>query len=420
MTLGTAAPYPAFMPDDRVEAIADQIGLNTRRVDPDTGTKTRHLSIDHPLGVFLPFIHHSPGFVAEMLGTGKSPNETGRSAEDCIPLPVVTPNVSASAVGTWCTCRRKFMWEKRYNLIPKEWVYSEALTEGKWFHRFMQHAAQGVPVEQTVMEIGEQIKRRLAEVAAKSVVADRSASESLDLERTLQLVRAMSSAFLRRYPRDPHRRAFHLPDGTVAAEWLITIRQRGWPAHIKVIIDLVEEDTRDGSLWLTDYKTVGKSTKPMDRLRTMMWEIQPQLYRFAATTMLRTLGVDRPIVGFTHAVIQRPTIRQTQKEDYEGYLSRVDAWYADNTEYEKIVRSDIRFGQTPILTPDLGHWMTEMARASRAKIQLRHFPRDPSGRACFEYNRPCPYLRLCESPTDSWSQVIQESYKTKSMEDDDL
>lgn len=341
-------------------------------------------------------------------------------AEELLGLDDRIPLIRQSTINTWMKCRRKFLFEHRFGLQPKGASGPGALEVGTFFHLCAAHRRLGHPPDVAVREAGEIIAKRIEE-ADKEGRLDTS-KLSREFEQALALARVMEECYFEMFPPDPSREP-------VAVELKVRAKQRGIPTELQITVDLVSYDRANNEIWIEDYKTT--SFDPLIRAGTMTFEPQTRLYRIVLTSLLRggllsEKGVpsDARVAGFVHSVVKKPALRLRIKDSYTDYLQRVRDWYraegefslekASRTNEPVILQSHIRF-EDSLNDEELHSVLYEANRACRADTKLRSYPRN--WQACYDYNRPCPFLTLCTTDTRAWNAIVTTQYQQREEEE---
>jgi hypothetical protein len=342
-------------------------------------------------------------------------------------LTVSKPTIRSSGISMYRSCPRKFMFRYRLGLRPRG--YTPALRLGQAYHRIMAPLYQGKSIEialSTVAGHMADIEQDLMELVDDAGLLPNGKPLAKQLDECyadLQKAKAMALWEWQNYPLDTDKWEVWAVERSIDLKYL-TIAQ-----VIRMRLDLVLRKKGTPELWIVDHKT--SSSNPLERLDTVSFELQPRIYRLGLEALLqqqREQFKDRPnhechtlrVVGMMHHVIQKPGIRQKQKETWEEYLARVPEWYAEKHSKASpvYVRSWLRFSG-PVMPEELLMQLREASRACRADADPSRFYRDPSGHACFEYNRPCEYLRLCRAPVLDWPDLVTNHFEAITRDEEE-
>lgn len=200
---------------------------------------------------------------------------------------------------------------------------------------------------------------------------------------------------------------------------------------VRIRVDSLLRNRETGELWFEDRKTTSKD--PLQLSDTLLFAVQPKLYRLALTLAFP----NDKIAGVIHKIVHVPGIRQrlTKKpESWQQFLDRLietceerqHQWKTYNTlgrggrPKEKIPyhESHIRF-TGPVLDEELAIQIREMSQAARCKIHLGRFYKVAG--SCFKFERACSFLRLCTvQEPGAWKSIIEEHYEISHRDEDDL
>jgi hypothetical protein len=109
----------------------------------------------------------------------------------------------------------------------------------------------------------------------------------------------------------------------------------------------------------------------------LAWDDQVSCYLLALTLLQ-----GRPVTSVTYTVCQKPSIKQTQKETWEEYLARAEAWY-DETK--------VRTFQAVRSVDELKEIEKDIRQLAKEIRNRKHFWRNPSN--CVILG--CAYRSIC-------------------------
>jgi hypothetical protein len=238
-----------------------------------------------------------------------------------------TINLTASMIRAYKTCPRKYELEYIEGLKPT--VTPEALETGSSYHACVENILKGEPY------------------------------------RAEGVIKEMAAAFSRFIPW----REWNVAE--VEHEFNIHAGRGFW---MRGKIDAILADGTP-----VEHKTAGQSIneKYIDNLA---WDDQVSYY-LLALTLLR----GEPVTRVQYTVCQKPTIRQTQKETWEEYLQRVNAWYGENTETKIAVFTVVR---SPGELAEIQESVKKLVKEIRNR---KHFWRNPQACALLG----CVYRPIC-------------------------
>lgn len=260
---------------------------------------------------------------------------------------------------------------------------------------------------------------RTGRVPSGSLVSDLAE----DLDRASQVGRAMGLFVWDNQPFD---------NGdwrTLSVEKKIEVKIRGVGVPVIIQCDtvLIKGSKPPYRVKFDDFKTTSK--KPIDRAKTLLFDVQPRLYRLALHTYLNSpeSPLDgRPgrkcfVEGFNHSIIQTPTIRQKINQTWDAYVLEVAEWYKKRMEADPnnppYLRSYIELPRS-LRDPELMQLLKKYSAAANAPINLDKFYRVDS--ACMMPGRkPCEFLPLCSSDPLTWRLSVDRMYTIAHRDDPD-
>lgn len=355
-----------------------------------------------------------------------------------IPLPTVqalrgegwrTPEIRSSAIYTRLKCPRKFLLSDKLGIQPKR--YEGALSRGTMYHKMRECLLQGKTAEESQAVCSGLLEEAIVKVTGDAGKDGRlpdgkdAASTVTTMRDDFHIACAMAIAVWEMYPLDFSSRwkiAEH--DGVPLVEAKYSVQVEGVRTPCTVKFDCVLEHQQGGDLWIIDEKTT--SLDPQIRASSMSFSLQTQLYRLVLTQLL---GPERGslVRGAVHNIIRTPSIKYCSKDaSFADYVARVKQWYKDGKppgtcdprtgEGQRVLQSWTRFSDHP-LPPEFKTLLHGQDVASRARPMLDNFPRNDG--ACYEFNRPCPYLPMCTSDEAMWPGLLERLYEIRFRADEE-
>lgn len=331
------------------------------------------------------------------------------------------PPIRSSAVSTFQTCPRKFLFDEKLGLKAKS--YEGALFRGDIYHQFRAHLIQGVSIEEAVKSVRatlDESKTKLAQQAG----TDGRLPGGYDLASILSTIdddfgvaQAMAEAVHTLHPLDPKKWRIALHPIT-RSPMVETLHEQfyAWEGEtykIVVQFDRVLEHIPTGNIWLVDDKTTKFS--PSLIAASKSFALQIRLYR----TALCELFPPERIVGTIHTILKVPTIRQKQKQSFKEYVQEVKDWYpkkaTENPDDKPIIQSFTRFDED-VWSAELHEIIQRQCIASGRPPVLSDFPRHDG--ACFKYDKTCAYLHLCNTNPGTWPRLIPLTLTIRFREDE--
>jgi hypothetical protein len=224
------------------------------------------------------------------------------------------------------------------------------------------------------------------------------------------------------------------PDGTPLVEVVLETSIRGLTRPLYCPCDLALIHKETGEVWIVDFKTT--SFDP--RVRAIPTRISPQLalYRLSLQCHLdawaaQGLMPQRTVVGSIHAIIKKPTIKLCGKDEknavewnctpFEAYIRRLVEWYrgveAENTSNPPIVQDSNRFTR-PVMTRELWGRLTRYCKMAAQPPNFDTFYRAGES-VCLKFNRPCPYMLLCNSDPAMIPDLVRSHFTIGFREDEE-
>jgi len=334
-------------------------------------------------------------------------------------LPVLQPTLRSSGISDFRECPRKFMY--RYRLGLSSTGYRSALHIGHYYHEIMATLYSGSTLTRA-LNVAESLRDYTLNGARKTLDSTGYLPNGVPwetFETKAQKDYALGCALASwAWDQDPLDFDEWEP---IMVEKLIEVRIARVPTPIRIRVDALLRRRSTGDLYFVDHKTTSMST--LDRSASLLWDMQPRLYRLALDAALTGTPDEGRLCGVVHNIIKKPGIRQKQKETFHEYLDRVATTLSDNLASAALsktpppfLRSTIKF-ITPSLTEELLMVLREMSKASKCALHIGRFPRN--AHACFNWNTPCEYMPMCSSPMPAWGQLIDARYRVVSRDEED-
>jgi len=337
----------------------------------------------------------------------------------------VRPRLSPSMFGTLQDCLMKFMLRHRYQLKQKG--YSSARETGTIGHAIIGSLHDGVGVSEALNAGRKATAKLLKDIAAEPDC--RKSKEELEksLLGDFALASVVAQLFWEKYK---------LPENfkTVATEVEVNMDLPGLATSLKCIMDRLMYDTQEKELWVADIKITGDD--PVKFHSTAPFDPQTRMYRLAALAYLQSgkatvtttlngetvhapLPKDTPVVGMVYEAIQRPTIRQKQKQSSEEWLAEAKSWY-EGTHPTSTAGGPAAMPEPywhryeePVLAYEFQVHLREADAACSGATRVHKFTRTKNTFLCRggPGRAPCEFLPLCSarSPAE-WAHIIPRLY----------
>ena len=338
------------------------------------------------------------------------------------------PLIRSSPLTTLEHCPRKFLYEYKLGIKPRR--YESALTMGTIVHKVLEALFTG----QQPTEALSVCERLLAKEQAR-LIDDAgsdgflSTGEALDvvmkkLEEDYQKARATGLVFWQFVPFDSSEwEVLRTPDNEQMIEVILECEYPGLNRPIRCPCDLALLHVPTGEVWIIDYKTT--SFDPKKRAIPTKIGVQMKLYRLVLQSHLDAWAEQgrapkRHVAGSMHAIIKKPGIKFCKKDaNYEAYIERLVQWYKDkrdaDPENPPLILDPNRFSG-PLMTQELWGRLKQYCKAANAQPNVHHFYRAGES-ACMQYNRICPFMKLCNSDLSMWPDLIEQGYEVAYRED---
>ena len=338
------------------------------------------------------------------------------------------PLIRSSPLGCLEHCPRKFLYEYKLGIKPRR--YESALTMGTIVHKVLEALFTGQkPTDAlTVCErlLAKEQQKLIADAGTDGFL---SSGEALDptlkkLEEDYQKARATGLVFWQFVPFNSEEwEVLKTPDGDPMIEVIMECEYPGLNRPIRCPCDLALLHIPTGEVWIIDYKTT--SFDPKKRAIPTQISAQLKLYRLVLQTHLDSwteagLAPKRKVAGSMHAIIKKPGIKFCKKDaNFEAYIDRLVQWYKDADEKDPenppLILDPNRFSG-PLMTRELWGRLKQYCKAANAQPNIDHFYRAGES-ACMQYNRICPFMKLCNSCPSMWPSLVEQGYKVEFRED---
>ena len=317
--------------------------------------------------------------------------------------------LSCSSCNTWRECPRKYLLQNRLSIQPPRDRLSRARTIGTFLHSLLaqSYALPNEAAEQLVYDRAvKPLEKERNELAAGDKLGTFDEDATVIAE-SWDLARVMFDYYWKTYPLDRSKINVKFIETTIVAPSLT-----GYPV---AIVDLVLLDENKKLAWVVDHKSLTK--KPESQVAGLSWSAQSYLYPALVASALDAQGLGDYIVpGIIYNLLQKPTIKFCKKDkDFSAYCQRVAEEYGkkdyrvmisvplpsqpwiDNLSGIQALFSQVTFVGRVALdmsTPESFAEILNMYRCDSSSC------RSPYDETC------CPYLPLCNTHPDAWSQLI--------------
>lgn len=338
------------------------------------------------------------------------------------------PLIRSSPLSTLEHCPRKFLYEYKLGIKPRR--YESALTMGTIVHKVLEALFTGQPPTEALS-----VCERLLAKEQQRLIADAgldgflSTGEPLDvvlkkLNEDYQKARATGLVFWQFVPfKSDEWEVLRTPDNEPMIEVILECEYPGLNRPIRCPCDLALMNKATGEIWIVDYKTT--SFDPKKRAIPTKIGVQMKLYRLVLQSHLDAWAEQgrapkRKVAGSMHAIIKKPGIKFCKKDaNFEAYIERLVQWYKDkdeaNPDNPPLILDPNRF-TGPLMTEELWGRLKQYCKAANAQPNIHHFYRAGEA-ACLQYNRICPYMKLCNSCPSMWPDLIRQGYEIGYRED---
>lgn len=343
------------------------------------------------------------------------------------------PPVRSTPLAVLDECPRKFLYAFKLGISPR--TTERPLTVGTFTHMVLRSLFLGNSEEAALASVEAALTAQNNSLIAAADTAG-FLPGGLDLKYALENMqedyhkaRAMAIVFWRFRPFDTTKwSVLQAPDGTPLVETILEVSLKGIGVPLRCPCDLALFNEETGEVWIVDFKTTSFDPK----IRCIPTRISPQLalYRFVLQAHLNQWDKDTgnlplKVVGSIHAVIKKPTIKYCpdtkDKGGFSCYIERLVQWYKDAETKDPtnppMVLDNNRF-HTPVMTRELWNRLVQYSDAASAAPDFDRFYRAGEG-ACLKYNRPCPYMVLCNSDPSMIPDLVRTHFTIRFREDEE-
>lgn len=343
------------------------------------------------------------------------------------------PLIRSSSLGVLDECPRKFLYGYKLGIQPR--AYQSALTMGSIVHKVLQCLFLGQTEEESqaaAKSILSKEQQNLVELAdpAGFLPGGKPVESALkQLEEDYHKARAMALVFWNFVPFEPGwYEVLRTPDGVPMVELMLEYQYPGLSRPARTPCDLALVHKSTGEVWIVDFKTTSFDPK----IRAIPTKISAQLalYRLVLQSHLDSwahsdLTPPQRVVGSIHAIIKKPSIKYCpdtkDKAGFHFYIERLVQWYKDAETKDPtnppLILDPHRFTK-PLMTSELHGRLKQFCKASQAGPNIDHFYRAGEG-ACLKFNKPCPYMVLCNSDPAMWPDLIESKFTIRFREDEE-
>lgn len=335
----------------------------------------------------------------------------------------ICPTIRSSGIGMADRCPREFLCRYRLGLRPRG--YFPALTIGQIFHLIQAELFAGKSETEALSSpVGKQkaIEKELRSLAGPSGILPGGKTFDTvlrDFTKDYSYAKAMAIWAWRHDPLDFDRYE------VLSVEELVEIKYKTIATPIRVRLDALLRERFSGHLYMVDHKTCSEGTAV--RSLTLLFDIQPKLYRLATEAYLSGTPHAGKLRGCIHSLVNKYGIRQKKNQTWEAFLEELTERYetdaaaftATPSDYPAgppLLRSRLSFTE-PVMTEALNLKLREASVMCRSRIDLARFERRAS--SCLRFRRLCPYHCLCSTGIGRWRQLISERFQVISRDDED-
>ena len=338
------------------------------------------------------------------------------------------PLIRSSPVACLEHCPRMFLYEYKLGIRTKR--YESALTMGTIVHKVLEALFVGQePTE--ALSVCERLLAKEQQRLVEDAGADGflSTGEALDpvlkkLMEDYQKARATGLVFWQFVPFDSAEwEVLRTPDNEPMIEVILECEYPGLGRPMRCPCDLALLHKPTGEVWIIDYKTT--SFDPKKRAIPTQISAQLKLYRLVLQSHLdawaeQGIAPKRTVAGSMHAIIKKPGIKFCKKDaSFEAYIERLVQWYRDadakDPENPPLILDPNRFSG-PLMSRELWGRLKQYCTAAAAQPNTDHFYRAGES-ACMQYNRICPYMKLCNSCPSMWPDIVEQQFQISFRED---
>jgi len=330
------------------------------------------------------------------------------------PLPV---KCRQSCVTCAAACERKWFLQYRLGVVLRGGSYKAAADLGSIYHRFMLEGAGGEPEVRAWLD-----EWRLGlhkQIAAGEDLDGNMARTSNKLDELYNTAEAMAHIFWEKYPQPEWFK-------TIGREIKHEFTYEG--VLLSGTLDKLLLDVRSDDTWVRDYKSTGRALTAI--FAGAAWRAQGRIYRLLAEDWLRTVygSPINKVKGFILDGIEKPGIKLCKKDIgnakkwgvpyQEAYLRRVREWYKEKEGRDDapVMRSLGVLYTEERVPPELQKVLVQFRQFQKMALDPQLYSRDPSGQACFQWERQCQFYDLCNTDPKQWCELFEKKYTFRKEE----
>lgn len=296
-------------------------------------------------------------------------------------------------------CPRRYLFSNRLRWGLRKSESSSALVIGTIVHRFMAGLYAGMSAAQ--------VTDTLAAAVTPLIDEETDSKRRQNMLKEWNVARVMVDHWLLAYghPND-HEIEVLAVEQTLCAP--LTFLGK----HTTSLIGTLDVALQNKSVevWIMDHKTTG--LRPSLFASGLAYDNQSRAYR----ELWNAAHPDTPAVGIIHNILMKPTIRLKKNQTYEEYYEEVGEWYESQAICDPgtapFMKSYVRFLEPPLAEcPEARNIVEAEARWCCIEPNLADFYRNR--RSCYDYNRPCPYLDLCNTNPRAWATTLTDAQERK-------
>lgn len=352
------------------------------------------------------------------------------------------PLIRSTPLAVLDHCPRKFLYEYKLGIQPKR--YESALTMGTIVHKILQALFMGKEPEEalTVCQhlLAKEQQNLIDAVDPSGFLPTGEALEPAlkKVEEDYHKARAIGLVFWKFAPFTKEEyEILYTPWGDPMVEMVLECRYPGIGRPLRCPCDMALVKKGTNEVWIVDYKTTSFDPK----IRAIPTQISAQLalYRLVLQTQLDSWeeAKEKPdrepykVVGSIHAIIKKPGIKLCGKDEkaakeknitpFQAYIERLIKWYeeaeAKDPNNPPLILDPNRFTKKA-MTKELWNRLRQYSKASNSNPDIDYFYRAGES-ACLQYNRPCPFMPLCNSDPVMWPDLVRERYMIRFREDEE-
>jgi hypothetical protein len=320
-------------------------------------------------------------------------------------LPDQQRPVSQGGIANAKHCARFYLYRHKWGIVPRVTKYSSSPKLGNIVHSMMQNGKDNTKVVQ------EQVMKSyniLMERIKKGEDLDGYlASEAAEIGELYNKALAICTIYWEKFPPKEYIQT-HSRELVLESVYQPPVSNKEVP--LIGIIDWLVEDSRNGSMWIRDFKTTGLSF--VLKKTGIIFGLQGRYYRFLCKDT---------VSGFILDMIKTPSIKlcgkdhKTAKElditAEEAYKIRVEEWY--EVQEESMSSEAVAFLKEPVDNKELMTHLNHACHLWLAPCVPTNFMRDITLSKCTGYRTQCPYYCLCSSAESTWPAQIEQFFQIR-------